>query len=58
VSTADLDQAKVKPKRLRRWLGLVGVPTLIVAALFVSGVHVGARHPDMWLSRLMSWLFS
>jgi hypothetical protein len=34
----------------------VAVPVVIVLTLFLAGVHVGARHPELWLSRLMVWL--
>jgi hypothetical protein len=37
-------------------LGWVVVPGLIVAALFLAGVHVGARHPDIGLSRAILWV--
>jgi hypothetical protein len=43
--------------RLRRLLlGWVLVPALIIGALFAAGVHVGARHPDMLLTRAVLWL--
>lgn len=45
------------PSRLRWLLGWVAIPSVFVLTLFLSGVHVGARNPDMWLSRLMIWLF-
>jgi hypothetical protein len=41
-----------------RWLfGWVIVPLLLLGALFLAGVHVGARHPQMWLSRATLWMF-
>lgn len=46
------------PSRLRWVLGWVAIPATIVLALFLAGVHVGARHPDLWLSRFMMWLFA
>jgi hypothetical protein len=54
-----LDQAETssKPNRVRWLIGWVAIPALIVLALFLTGVHVGARHPDMALSRAMLWLF-
>lgn len=37
-----------------RWvLGWIVLPASIIAALFLVGVHVGARHPDMLWSRLL-----
>ncbi len=43
--------------RLRWLMGWLVIPALIVASLFLAGMHVGARHPDMWLARLLVWLF-
>lgn len=44
-------------KRLRRvLLGWVLVPLLIIGALFAAGAHVGARHPDMFLTRAVLWM--
>jgi hypothetical protein len=40
-------------KRVIAWLL---VPALIIAVLFVAGVHVGARYPDMLLTRGVLWL--
>lgn len=57
----DKDKDKVadagEGSRLRWLLGWVVIPGSLLAALFLSGVHVGARNPQMWLSRLMTWLF-
>ena len=39
-------------------LGWIVVPGLIVAALFLAGVHVGARHPQIGLSRAVLWAMS
>lgn len=38
-------------------LGWIVVPLLLFGALFLGGVHVGARYPDMWLSRATLWAF-
>ena len=45
------------PGKLRWLIGWVLVPVGFVATLFLSGVHVGARHPDMWMSRAVLWMF-
>jgi hypothetical protein len=50
------DDVAPSPRRSRGLIGWVAIPTVIVLALFLAGVHVGARHPDLWLSRLMLWL--
>lgn len=50
------DDVAPSPGRSRGLIGWVAVPTVIVLTLFLAGVHVGARHPDLWLSRLMVWL--
>jgi hypothetical protein len=48
---------KAGGKRLRNVLiGWVLVPALVMGALFAAGVHVGARHPDMLLTRGVLWL--
>ncbi len=57
------DHAETKPvasptrARLRWFVGWVAIPAVLVSMLFGLGVHLGARHPDMWLSRSMMWLF-
>jgi hypothetical protein len=58
----DASEATVKRPRKRagklRWLlGWVIVPLVLLGALFLAGVHVGARHPQMWLSRATLWMF-
>jgi hypothetical protein len=45
-----------RPSKLRWLLGWVLVPLLLLTALFLVGVHVGARHPQMWLSRTTLWM--
>lgn len=56
------EKASAKPagksSRLRMLLGWVVVPGLILAGLFLAGVHVGARHPQMGLSRAVLWVMS
>lgn len=43
--------------RSRGWLtGWLLVPALIIGGLFAAGVHVGARHPDMLLTRGVLWV--
>jgi hypothetical protein len=47
-----------KPTNKLRWLlGWIVLPGSLIAALFLTGVHVGARHPDMGLSRLLLKVF-
>src|SRR5690606_12824577 len=42
----------------RRWeLGWIVLPRTIIAALFLAGVHVGARRPDQGMARLLLKLF-
>jgi hypothetical protein len=43
--------------KLRWVLGWIVLPGTLLAALFFAGVHVGARHPEMGLSRLLLWMF-
>jgi hypothetical protein len=50
------EDVEATPGRHRGLIGWVAVPTVIVLTLFLAGVHVGARNPDLWLSRLMVWL--
>lgn len=45
-------------RRFRWLLGWVVIPGSLISALFLAGVHVGANHPDMWLSRLIAWIGS
>lgn len=46
-----------RPSKLRWLLGWVIVPMSLLAALFLAGVHVGARYPQMGLSRATLWMF-
>jgi hypothetical protein len=55
AKTVD-DEPEARGGRGRWLLGWVLVPGALLAALFLAGVHVGANHPDMWLSRLMAWI--
>ncbi|WP_157595178.1 hypothetical protein [Plesiocystis pacifica] len=48
---------KGESKRMRWLLGWVIIPGSLLGLLFAWGVHVGARHPDMWLARALSWMF-
>lgn len=45
------------PGKLRWVLGWIVLPGSIIAALFLSGVHVGARRPDQGLARLLLKVF-
>jgi hypothetical protein len=48
----------IKRRSKLRWLlGWVIVPLLLLGALFLAGVHVGARYPQMGLSRATLWMF-
>lgn len=47
-----------KAGKLRWLLGWVVTPLLLLSLLFLGGVHVGARNPDMWLARATLWMFS
>ncbi len=54
TSSSDTD----RPRSKLRWvLGWVLAPGSLLFALFLAGVHVGGRHPDMALSRALLWLF-
>jgi hypothetical protein len=46
-----------RPSKLRWVLGWVVIPVLLLGSLFLAGVHVGARYPQMWLSRTTLWMF-
>jgi hypothetical protein len=46
-----------KRSKLGWLLGWVVIPLLLLGSLFLAGVHVGARHPQMWLSRTTLWMF-
>jgi hypothetical protein len=56
-SEVTLKRPTRRGSKLRWLLGWVLVPLLLLAALFLAGVHVGARHPQMWLSRTTLWMF-
>lgn len=45
------------PGKLRWVLGWIVLPGTIIAALFLAGVHVGARGPDRPLARLLLKMF-
>lgn len=57
ASEATVKRPSKRASKLRWLLGWVIVPLLLLAALFLAGVHVGARHPQMWLSRATLWMF-
>ncbi len=54
----DGDEKPEKKGKLRWILGWIVLPGSFLSAIFLAGVHVGARHPDMWLSEFFHWLFS
>jgi hypothetical protein len=54
----DAETEEAGGGRFRWLLGWVVVPGALLGALFLAGVHVGANHPDMWLSRLIAWIGS
>ena len=47
--------------RRRGWLswfiGWVAIPGAVIGLIVGSGIHVGARYPDMWFSKLVVWMF-
>lgn len=47
------NRAEPNSGRLRWVLGWIVLPVSLIAALFLSGVHVGARRPDRGLARLL-----
>lgn len=52
-------QTSGKTSSKLRWiLGWIGVPGLLIAGLLLAGVHVGARHPQMGLTRAVLWVMS
>jgi hypothetical protein len=58
VSAATASAATDKPSGKLGWvLGWVLVPLVLLGVLFLAGVHVGARHPQMWLSRATLHMF-
>lgn len=46
-----------KPGKLRWVLGWIVVPGTLIAALFLTGVHFGARNPNRPVARLLLKLF-
>ena len=50
--------APARTNKIAWVIGWIGVPSLVVGTLFLAGVHVGARHPDMILSRAVLWASS
>lgn len=55
-SSGDEDTGAGK-SRLRWVIGWVIIPGTLLALLFLSGMHVGARHPEMGLARALAWMF-
>ncbi|MCA9700982.1 MAG: hypothetical protein KC431_25880 [Myxococcales bacterium] len=49
-------EASAREGKLRWFLGWVVIPGTLLAALFFSGVHFGARNPEMWIARMLGWL--
>jgi hypothetical protein len=49
-------RSRKRSGKLRWLLGWVVTPLLLLGALFLAGVHVGARYPEMWLSRTTLWM--
>lgn len=58
ASAPASDDAPRKSSKLGWVIGWIVVPLLCVSALFLGGVHVGARHPQMWFSRALLWMAS
>lgn len=52
------EEEERKEGRLRWLVGWVLVPGGVVGSIFLAGVHVGANYPDMWLSKLITWIGS
>ena len=46
-----------KPSKLRWLLGWIVLPGSLLGALFLTGVHLGARNPDRPVARLLLKLF-
>lgn len=57
AEVGDAKQSSRREGKLRWVLGWIVLPGTIISALFLTGVHVGARHPDMGLSRLLLKVF-
>lgn len=56
-SAAAASEPGKRSSKLGWVLGWIVAPLLVLGCLFGLGVHVGARHPQMWLSRATLWLF-
>jgi hypothetical protein len=53
----EREDGDARPRSRIRWLvGWVALPGALLLSVFLAGVHVGARYPDLWLSRLIAWL--
>lgn len=57
ASKSASEPASAKHGKLRWVLGWIVVPGTLIAALFLAGVHVGARRPDGGLARMMLKVF-
>lgn len=57
ASEVTVKRSSKRPSKLRWLLGWVIVPLSLLGLLFLAGIHVGARHPQMWLSRATLWMF-
>jgi hypothetical protein len=43
--------------RWLRWcIGWLGLPALVATVVFVTGMHMGAARPDLWITRLVLWI--
>ncbi|MFO7567605.1 MAG: hypothetical protein R6X02_33485 [Enhygromyxa sp.] len=56
ADTPDTSEPR-RPSKLRWVLGWIVTPGLLIAALFLAGVHLGARRPDRGLARLLLKVF-
>lgn len=54
---ATAEPGRTKAGKLKWLIGWVLVPLSVVGALFLSGVHIGARHPQGWMARAVLWMF-
>jgi len=55
-SGKELESTGKSANKLRWIVGWLLIPGLVIAGLFSCGVHVGARHPDMFLTRAVLWM--
>jgi hypothetical protein len=57
TSSPASERPAARTSKLRWLLGWVLTPLLLLTLLFFAGAHVGARHPQMGLSRATLWVF-